>query len=49
MKIRCFKCNGRGKILDIGFIIGTCLIGLIDPYNECDVCNGKGYINDKDK
>jgi len=34
-KIRCFKCNGKGKYLKIGFA---------NRYiKKCGVCKGKGF------
>lgn len=32
--VRCFHCQGSGKIMGGGMI-----------YHECDECNGKGKVN----
>jgi len=52
MKQKCFKCNGKGYIIDIDWFAGVFTFGLsalMDASNKklCNVCDGKGYIEDK--
>lgn len=52
--IRCFKCDGKGKIKDgIDWLPAVFTFGmtaLIDAssYHRCDACNGKGYLKVED-
>lgn len=54
MKIKCFKCNGKGKIRrPIDWFAGLCTLGMtilcdLDDYHTCDSCGGRGYIEDGD-
>ena len=51
-KVRCFKCNGKGVIYDVDPLLGLVTLGLTalmqlgDP-DECDACDGKGYLEDE--
>jgi hypothetical protein len=52
-KIRCFKCDGKGKIVDIDPLVAVFSLGisaLIDLGNpdKCNACNGTGYLENED-
>jgi hypothetical protein len=47
-KIRCFKCKGRGvtgvAVSDLFIVMTGGLAALADTEEECDACDGKGWI-----
>lgn len=52
MKIKCYKCNGKGVLTHIDWFVGTLTLGLtalMDYSNKkkCNACRGKGYIKIK--
>lgn len=53
---KCYKCKGKGYIMDWDWFIGICTFGLTllaqasdKGHNSktCDACNGKGYLEEK--
>ena len=52
-KIRCFKCNGKGEIVNIDPLMAVFSFGLtalMDAGNpdKCTACDGKGYLIDEE-
>lgn len=50
-KIRCFKCNGKGKVLNDDAKFATVItLGLLAPLlfdrDICDACEGEGWIEE---
>jgi DnaJ-class molecular chaperone len=53
--VKCFKCGGKGKIRgSVDWLTGVLsggLTALIDlsSWEECDACDGKGFIKVKEE
>ena len=41
--VKCFRCKGKGKCFDSDNLLIP-IIGWIDPFEECDICKGKGFL-----
>lgn len=53
IKIKCFKCKGKGYIRDIDYFTGIMTFGItlltdMSDKIECDCCKGKGWIENED-
>lgn len=51
-KIKCFKCKGKGRVVsDDAKFVTLLTLGLLSPLlfdkDECDACDGKGWIYDE--